>query len=74
MHEAILLTQLKHTNLMEFIGLHQQTIQEFRFTYIVSPWMENGNIVSYIADSARKGNNVPRIQWVSLNTISYPVA
>ena len=49
MHEFITWRQLSHPNVLPFYGVHfLEDPLENRFS-LVSPWMENGNIVEFLA-------------------------
>ncbi|KXN91804.1 hypothetical protein AN958_11954 [Leucoagaricus sp. SymC.cos] len=55
-HEALLWGQLSHPNILPFYGIHINEVRRNRFG-LVSPWMENGNIVNYL----KLNPHVPRI-------------
>ncbi|KAF5351141.1 hypothetical protein D9756_008335 [Leucocoprinus leucothites] len=45
--EALLWGQLSHPNILPFYGIHINELKRNRFG-LVSPWMENGNVVNYL--------------------------
>jgi len=54
MHEFITWRQLSHPNVLPFYGVHfLEDPLENRFS-LVSPWMENGNVVEFLARQHRK--------------------
>lgn len=62
--EAILLSRLKHPNLVEFIGLHHTTVDGFEVPFIVSSWVEFGDIEVFMNTMIPNKKFVPRIRWV----------
>ncbi|XP_006463731.1 hypothetical protein AGABI2DRAFT_208652 [Agaricus bisporus var. bisporus H97] len=46
-HEALLWGQLSHPNILPFYGIYINEVRRNRFG-LVSPWMENGNVVNYL--------------------------
>ncbi|KAJ3570449.1 hypothetical protein NP233_g4399 [Leucocoprinus birnbaumii] len=54
--EALLWGQLSHPNILPFYGIHINEFKRNRFG-LVSPWMENGNIVNFL----KQNPNVSRI-------------
>jgi hypothetical protein len=40
--------QLRHTNILPFIGLNKDIFPEDPLPALVSPWMENGSLRDYI--------------------------
>ena len=50
--EAILWKQLKHRNVLPFLGLYYLDKNKRRLC-LVSPWMENGNLVQYLKKQRR---------------------
>lgn len=72
MIEAILLSRLKHRNLVQFLGLYSmRRNKDLDMTYIVSPWMDNGDVVQSMGDLTRRKASIPRIRWVSLSANTY---
>ncbi|KAF9450209.1 kinase-like protein [Macrolepiota fuliginosa MF-IS2] len=58
-HEALLWGQLKHPNILPFYGIHIHEVRRSRFG-LVSPWMENGNVVNYL----KQNPHVPRLPLI----------
>lgn len=65
MVQAIILYRLKHDHIVRFMGLYKQQRQRMELTYIVSPWMEHGNIAHYMHNTEHERTKIPRIRWVS---------
>lgn len=63
-HEALLWGQLSHPNILPFYGIHINEVRRSRFG-LVSPWMENGNVVNYV----KQNPGVPRIPLVCHLTV-----
>jgi serine/threonine protein kinase len=59
--EAILWNQLNHPNVLPFYGVYYLE-EERRRICLVSPWMENGNIVRYLQENP----HAPRRPFVSI--------
>ena len=66
LREFITWRQLSHPNVLPFYGVHflEDTL-EIRFC-LVSPWMENGNIVEFLARRNRMGPDTDATNCVSL--------
>jgi serine/threonine protein kinase len=64
--EFITWRQLLHPNVLPFYGVYfLNTTVEIRFC-LVSPWMENGNIVEFLARRNRRAPNTDATNCVSL--------
>ncbi|KAG7097312.1 hypothetical protein E1B28_004673 [Marasmius oreades] len=50
LREAIVWRQLKHPNLLPFLGVYHLDDNRHQFC-LVSPWMENGNLVQFTKDN-----------------------
>ena len=50
MQEAIVWRQLDHPNLLPFLGIYYMD-DKMRRLCLVSPWMEQGNLVDFMKDS-----------------------
>ena len=48
MPEAVLWKQLKHPNVLPFLGVFLDTSER---PCLVSPWMENGNLTRYVGST-----------------------
>ncbi|KAK7470070.1 hypothetical protein VKT23_001510 [Stygiomarasmius scandens] len=48
-HEALLWRQLNHPNVLPFLGVNVNLFTPARLS-LVSPWMENGNIIQYLTN------------------------
>lgn len=57
--EAILWGQLRHPNIVPFCGIYYLDNQKSRIC-LVSPWMDNGNIVMYLKQNPKQ----PRLPFV----------
>lgn len=68
--EALVLCRLKHRNVLEFIGLYRQQREEFELTFIITPWMTNGDVELFMEEMTDPKASIPRIQWVS--TVAHP--
>lgn len=64
--EATLLSRLNHPNLVKFIGLYNSSGQGLHdsTTYIVSAWMDKGDLEHCMESMARGKQPIPRIRWV----------
>ncbi|KAJ8094292.1 Rho guanine nucleotide exchange factor [Marasmius tenuissimus] len=51
MREAIVWQQLRHPNLLPFLGIYHLSENEL---CLVSPWMERGNLVTYLQNTPRE--------------------
>ena len=66
MREFIIWRQLSHPNVLPFYGVHFLNISvEIRFC-LVSPWMENGNIVEFLARRNRMAPYTDTTDCISL--------
>ncbi|EEB94487.1 hypothetical protein MPER_06690, partial [Moniliophthora perniciosa FA553] len=54
--EAIVWRQLDHPNLLPFLGLYYLTSSRQRLC-LISPWMENGNLVQFLERTPRSDVN-----------------
>ena len=64
--ELVLWRRLSHPNVLPFYGVHfLDTILETRFC-LVCPWMENGNVVEFLARHDRKAPDTGATDCVSL--------
>ncbi|KAJ8081999.1 hypothetical protein PM082_007845 [Marasmius tenuissimus] len=52
MREAILWRQMKHPNLLPFLGMYQ--FESHQQLCLISPWMGNGNLVQYLRTTRRE--------------------
>ncbi|KAK1232887.1 hypothetical protein PQX77_003955 [Marasmius sp. AFHP31] len=52
MREAILWRQMKHPNLLPFLGIYQ--FECHQQLCLISPWMDNGNLVQYLRTTRRE--------------------
>ncbi|KAK1231732.1 hypothetical protein PQX77_005141 [Marasmius sp. AFHP31] len=50
--EAILWRQLKHPNLVPFLGIYQ--LEDTQELWLISPWVENGNLVEFLRATERE--------------------
>jgi serine/threonine protein kinase len=50
--ESLIWRQLRHPNVLPFIGVDAQTFASTNFLCMVSPWMERGTIMDYIKSPA----------------------
>lgn len=57
--------------MLKFLGLYKQRRKEFEVTFIVSPWMDNGNVSEYLSVKVAQGEPIPRIRWVRITACSY---
>ncbi|KAF5349268.1 hypothetical protein D9756_009384 [Leucocoprinus leucothites] len=48
--EALMWSQLEHSNVLPFYGIYRLKNDAFGRVCLVSPWMPNGNIVDYLRD------------------------
>ncbi|KAJ8077692.1 Rho guanine nucleotide exchange factor [Marasmius tenuissimus] len=53
MREAIVWQQLRHPNLLPFVGVYYLSASQEQLC-LVSPWMERGNLVTYLQNTPRK--------------------
>lgn len=61
--EAVIWRQLTHQNILPFYGVYRLDRNPPRVCF-VCPWMENGNLVSYLSERAPATNCVPIVsQW-----------
>ena len=60
--EALLWHQLRHTSILEFIGLDRSTFDGC--ICMVSPWMSNGDIARYLATHDEKEVHAYKSKWV----------
>ncbi|EEB91416.1 hypothetical protein MPER_10225, partial [Moniliophthora perniciosa FA553] len=56
LREAIVWRQLRHPNILPCLGLYYLDRSQERIC-LVSPWMENGNLVQFLRDSPRDSGN-----------------
>jgi serine/threonine protein kinase len=64
--ELVLWQQLSHSNVLPFYGVHfLDTSLETRFC-LVCPWMENGNVVEFLARQNHKAPEADATDCVSL--------
>ncbi|KAJ7907807.1 hypothetical protein B0H13DRAFT_1618125, partial [Mycena leptocephala] len=59
--EALIWCQLSHLNLLPFFGLY---CLQNRLC-LVSPWMENGNLYSFLTESKESHSTNHLISWAS---------
>jgi serine/threonine protein kinase len=52
--EALVWRQLRHRNVLPFIGLNTSIFPENTIPSLISPWMENGSLRDYIKSSTYK--------------------
>ncbi|KAL0565170.1 hypothetical protein V5O48_016859 [Marasmius crinis-equi] len=52
LREAILWRQMKHPNLLPFLGLYQ--LEQTHQLCLISPWMEKGNLVQFLRSTQRE--------------------
>ncbi|KAJ7636516.1 hypothetical protein FB45DRAFT_906753 [Roridomyces roridus] len=64
-HEALIWRQLSHPNLLPFFGIYYLEDTKNRLC-LVSPWMENGNIVRYLKDYAGDINRLNLVLDIAL--------
>ncbi len=69
--QALVLCPLKHRYILEFLGLYRQQREEFELTFIISPWMDRGDVVHFVRKMTDQNEPIPRIQWVSTTTHTY---
>jgi hypothetical protein len=62
--EAIIWRQLKHEHVMPLIGTCEKLMSGFEL--LVSPWMENGDLPTFIKSIEQGGGHVDGEQFVSL--------
>ncbi|KAK1230088.1 Rho guanine nucleotide exchange factor [Marasmius sp. AFHP31] len=65
MREAIVWQQLRHPNLLPFVGMYYLGEGQGQLC-LVSPWMEQGNLVTFL-------KNAPP-EWVDRTRLAYDVA
>ncbi|KAJ8077705.1 hypothetical protein PM082_002138 [Marasmius tenuissimus] len=56
MQEAIVWQQLRHPNLLPFVGMYYLSKSQGQLC-LVSPWMERGNLVMYLKDTPKEQVN-----------------
>ena len=66
--EALLWRQLRHENILEFVGLDEETFQ--RCICMASPWMINGDLASYISKH-ESISTTQKLIWVSPISTSF---
>ncbi|KAK1218791.1 hypothetical protein PQX77_018501 [Marasmius sp. AFHP31] len=54
MREAILWKQLRHPNVLSFLGMYYDLNGDPETLYLVSPWMDKGNLYYYIKETPRE--------------------
>ena len=54
--EALLWRQLNHPNVLPFYGLYDMSSGAQRIPCLVSPWMDQGNVVQYLKANAASAN------------------
>ena len=67
--EALVWQHLNHKSILPFLGVDLATFSPFHC--MVSPWMENGNIMQCIQRLHEKQVNIPFNRWVSSHTAGY---
>lgn len=72
--QAVLLCCLDHPNLVGLLGLYSQRRGELELPYIISPWMDRGDIVRCMDVMAREKKPIPRIRWVNPTSTSHEIS
>ncbi|KAK1216990.1 hypothetical protein PQX77_020370 [Marasmius sp. AFHP31] len=53
LREANVWSHLKHPNVLQFLGIYYSTRRGEEHFYLISPWMENGNLLKYLKTTQR---------------------
>uniref|UniRef100_A0A0W0FCY8 Uncharacterized protein n=1 Tax=Moniliophthora roreri TaxID=221103 RepID=A0A0W0FCY8_MONRR len=70
LQEAIVWRQLDHPNLLPFLGLYYLTSSRQRLC-LISPWMENGNLVQFLEQTPQSDVNHRQLVWDVANGLQY---
>ncbi|EEB98063.1 hypothetical protein MPER_02495, partial [Moniliophthora perniciosa FA553] len=68
--EAIGWRQLNHPNLLPFLGLYYLSSSRQRLC-LISPWMENGNLVRFLERTPRSDVNHHQLIWDVASGLQY---
>ncbi|EIN05090.1 kinase-like protein [Punctularia strigosozonata HHB-11173 SS5] len=66
--EALIWRTLTHPNVLQFVGLHSE---EFDRSSLISPWLENGTLRHFLADSRSHGVDVTQLIWQVCRGLAY---
>jgi len=61
--EALVWKQLHHPNILPFLGVDSDTFKPY--LCMVSPWMQNGNLISCMNSRLEKSESVPFYNWIT---------
>lgn len=64
--QAILLSRLKHPNILQLLGVYRQSYEKLQTTALVLPWMEHRDVLRCMGELGHEA--IPRMRWVSTST------
>ncbi|TFK52342.1 kinase-like protein [Heliocybe sulcata] len=59
LREAVIWHNLEHVNILPFMGIHCAALAST--FYLVSPWMDNGNVNEYLKQEQKEGWSIDRL-------------